>query len=198
MKKPRMSGPRRSRKSPHDIPACLEHDSFLVQALVYEPPIDPPHVLTTAERSVLARNEATLHRSDLTAEEAGDALLAITETKQLRVRVRNFGGAVVDELQLPTLGLALLLESAIGRRKLRCRAGGTAPANHQQVGADAASLPTCSAPRLPPQPSRGHINRAPLSSARRGNPRRPGCVPCMRNTPSRSARCRSVHPMPGS
>ena len=146
MKKPLKSGPRRRRKPPFATPACLEHDSYLMQALFYEPPIDPRHVLTTAERSVLARSEATLHRSDLTAEEAGDALLAITETKQLRVRVRNFGGAVVDELQLPTLGLALLLESAIGRRKLRCRAGGTAPANHQQVGTDAASLSTCSAP----------------------------------------------------
>ena len=155
MKKPRKSGPRRRRKSPDATPACLEHDSFLVQALFYEPLIDPRHVLTPAEQGVVACNEATLHRSDLTAEEAGDALLAITETKQLRVRVRNFGGAVVDELQLPTLGLALLLEGAMRRRMLRRQAGGAAPANHQQAGTDAASLPTCSAPPTAASAERG-------------------------------------------
>ena len=146
MKKPRKLGLRLNRKPPLATPACLEHDSYLMQALVYEPPIDPRHVLTTAERSVLARNEATLHRSDLTAEEAGDALLALVDVRQLRVRVSDYAGAVVDDLKLPTLGLALLLEAAMRRRNLRRPTGDAAPANHPQSGTVEESPPTCIAP----------------------------------------------------
>ena len=173
MKKPRKSGPRRRRKSPHDIPDLLKSESYFNQAHNYEPSIVPPHTLTTAERGVLARSEATLNRSDLTAEEAGDALLASVELRQLRVRVSDFAGAVVDELALPPLGLALLLEEAMWRRNQRRPTGDAAPANHQQVGADAASLPTCSAPptaasseRGPHQPSAtvlGMVGKSPAA-----------------------------------
>lgn len=155
MKKPRKSGPRRRRKSPHDIPDLLKSESYFNQAHNYEPSIVPPHTLTTAEQGVLARSEATLNRSDLTADDAGDALLALVETKQLRVRVSDFAGAVVDDLELPALGLALLLEAAMRRRKLRRQARDAASAHHQQVGTGTASPPTCSAPPITASSERG-------------------------------------------
>ena len=117
-----------------------------MQAHNYEPSIDPRHVLTPAEQGVVARSEATLNRSDLTAEEAGDALLALVDVKQLRVRVSDFAGAVVDELGLPALGLALLLEAAMRRRNLRRPTGDAAPANHPQSGTVEESLRARSEP----------------------------------------------------
>lgn len=146
MNKQRKSGPGRSRRSPHDIPALQKPDAYFMQAHNFEPSIAPRHFLTTKDQGALARSEATLHRSDLTAEEASDALLALVETQQLKVRVSDFAGAIVDELRLPALGLALLLEAAMWRRNLRRQAGGAAPVNHQQAGTDAASVPTCIAP----------------------------------------------------
>ena len=155
MKKPRKSGPRRRRKSPHDIPALQKHEVYFMQAHDYEPSIAPRHSLTTMEQGVLARSEATLNRSDLTAEEAGDALLALVEVRQLQVRVSDFAGVVVDELGLPALGLALLLEAAMRRRNLRRPTGDAAPAHHQQAGTDAASIPTRSAPPIAASSERG-------------------------------------------
>ena len=146
MKKPLKSGPRRRRKSPNDIPALQKHEVYFMQAHNYEPSIDPRHVLTPAEQGVVARSEATLNRSDLTAEEAGDALLALVDVRQLRVRVSDFAGAVVDELGLPALGLALLLEAAMRRRNLRRPTGDAAPANHPQSGTVEESLRARSEP----------------------------------------------------
>ncbi len=193
MKKPRKSGPRRRRKSPHDIPDLLKSESYFNQAHNYEPSIVPPHTLTTAERGVLARSEAALNRSDLTAEEAGDALLASIELRQLRVRVSDFAGAVVDELALPPLGLALLLEEAMWRRNLRRATSDAAPANHPQAGTVEGSPPTRSAPQTDTPAEQGaHQPRATVIGRGRKSPAARLCA--MREKQARKVCAMSLNP----